>query len=134
MSSASRSAPDFYWASADLGAGATTKSQESVRRASNATLGYATFRELERTGHGDGERAQQAPGTCDLDVWQEDIPAGMQNAPDATIPGLKEIRGTVDPVCCFGREDLILTMEDGRKLKFFFTDMNGSIALRSWIG
>jgi hypothetical protein len=34
----------------------------------------------------------------------------------------------------FGENGLTLEMQDGRKLKLFFTDTEGSIALNSWIG
>jgi hypothetical protein len=54
--------------------------------------------------------------------------------PHATIPGLKDVRGSVTPVCFFGENDLTLAMKDGRRLKFFFTDGVGTIALGSWIG
>jgi hypothetical protein len=37
-------------------------------------------------------------------------------------------------VCFFGENGLTLEMQDRRKLKFFFTDTHGSIALNSWIG
>jgi hypothetical protein len=57
----------------------------------------------------------------------------MEN-PHATMPGLKEIQGRIEPVCFFGESGLLLQMKDGRKLKFFFTDMQGHIAINSWIG
>ena len=70
----------------------------------------------------------------ELHVYQEEIDAGGLNNPGATIPGMKEIRGTVQPVRFFGENGLTLEMQDGRKLKFFFSDTHGSIALNSWIG
>jgi hypothetical protein len=47
---------------------------------------------------------------------------------------MKQITGTVQPVRFFGENGLTLEMQDGRKLKLFFTDTEGSIALNSWIG
>jgi hypothetical protein len=63
-------------------------------------------------------------------VYQNDIPADHMQNPDATIPGLKRYEGRVLPVCFFGNQDLTLEMQDGRELKFFFTDMRGSIATK----
>ena len=70
----------------------------------------------------------------ELKVYQNEIDAGSLNNPGATIPGMKRITGTVQPVRFFGENGLTLEMQDGRKLKFFFTDSHGSIALNSWIG
>jgi len=70
----------------------------------------------------------------ELHAYQNEIDAGSLNNPGATIPGMKRITGTVQPVSFFGENGLTLEMEDGRKLKFFFTDTAGSIALNSWIG
>lgn len=70
----------------------------------------------------------------DLNVYQDEIHAGTLAKPGATIPGLNEITGVIQPVRFFGENGLLLEMEDGRKLKFFFTDSTGSIALNSWIG
>jgi len=63
----------------------------------------------------------------ELRVYQEEIPCGTLDNPHATIPGLKTIQGVVEPVCFLGENDLLLTMQDGRKLKFFFTDQKGSV-------
>jgi hypothetical protein len=49
---------------------------------------------------------------------------------NATIPGMKSIEGRVSPVRFFGDPDLTLELQDGRKLRFFFKDMHGSIAAR----
>jgi len=69
----------------------------------------------------------------ELHVYQKEIPAGNLLDPNSTIPGLKRYEGWVSPVCFFGENGLLLEMQDGRKLKFFFTDGNGSIALNQWI-
>ncbi len=58
----------------------------------------------------------------ELYVCQEEIAAGTLENPHATIPGMKEIRDRVEPVCFFGENGLLLQMQDGRKLKFFFTE------------
>ena len=63
----------------------------------------------------------------ELRVYQEEIPCRTHDDPHATIPGLKTIQGVVEPVCFFGENDLLLTMQDGRKQKFFFTDEKGSV-------
>jgi len=76
----------------------------------------------------------QKPVQYDLHVYQEEISVRTLENPNATIPGMKDIRGRVDPVCFFGDSDLTLEMKDGRKMKFFFTDSRGTIALGSWIG
>ncbi len=70
----------------------------------------------------------------ELHVLQQEIPAGTLQNPHATIPGLREIRGRIEPVCFFGESGLILEMQDGRKLKFFFIESSGAIALNQWIG
>jgi hypothetical protein len=77
---------------------------------------------------------QQVPVNYELHVYQQEIPAGTMDNPHATVPGLKEIRGRIEPVCFFGENGLALQMQDKRKILFFFTDMRGSIALNRWIG
>ena len=73
----------------------------------------------------DGESVQVQ---YELDVYQEDLPAGTpRNNPHTTVPGMKEVRGIVTPVCFFGADKLLLTMQDGRRLRFFFTDTHGSV-------
>jgi hypothetical protein len=81
-----------------------------------------------------GNSGQQVPVTYELHVYQSQVPAGTLDDPRATVPGLKEIRGRIEPVSFYGQERLLLEMQDGRKLRFFFTDMRGSIALNEWIG
>jgi len=68
-----------------------------------------------------------------LEVMQEQIPAASLDDPTAIVPGPKNIVGWIRPVCHFG-DILTLQMDDGRKLKFFFTDMQGNIALNKWVG
>ena len=79
------------------------------------------------------EDGQQVSVEYDLKVCQEEISAGSMENPTASIPGMKSIEGHVKPVRFFGQE-LTLELEDKRKIKFFFTDMRGTIALRQWIG
>ncbi len=89
------------------------------------------------TMKGDGtvtaDDGEQFSVKYELNVYQDEIPAGNMDDPRATIPGLKDIRGWVEPVRLFD-QTLTLEMQDGRKLKFFFTDSHGNIALRQWIG
>jgi hypothetical protein len=73
------------------------------------------------------------PATYDIDVYQNEIPAGHLLDGSATIPGLKRYEGTVLPVRALG-ETQTLEMQDGRRMVFFFKDGNGAIALRQWIG
>ena len=68
----------------------------------------------------------------ELDVYQDQIRAGSFDNPSATIPGMKQITGRVSPVCFFGQNDVELFMEDGRKMKFFFTDTTGAISFSGW--
>jgi hypothetical protein len=69
----------------------------------------------------------------DINVYQDEIPAGNMLNPHATVPGMKEFHGNVWPVCFFGKT-VLLEMQDGRKMRFFFTNVRGSIALSQWIG
>jgi hypothetical protein len=87
-------------------------------------------------GHGTmtSHAGEQVAVRYELHVYEDEIHAGTLDNPGATLPGLKEIRGTIQPVRFFGENGLTLKMEDGRSLKFFFTDTHGSIALNSWIG
>jgi hypothetical protein len=68
-----------------------------------------------------------------LNVFQKDIPATSHSNPFGSASGMKEIHGHVEPVGFFG-QILTLEMQDGRKLKFFFTDGRGSIsASGGWV-
>jgi len=80
---------------------------------------------------GNGERVAV---TYELHIYEERIPVGTMDDPHATMPGLKEIRGRIEPVCFFGENALVLELQDKRKLLFFFKDEQGSIALNRWIG
>ncbi len=86
------------------------------------------------TMRGDGtvtsSDGEQMPVHYDIEVFQKEIPVGGGE----TIPGMKSIHGRVSPVCFFGDGNLMLKMEDGKKMTFFFTDTNGSIAFRGWTG
>jgi hypothetical protein len=66
-----------------------------------------------------------------LHIYQDQISVGHMQDANATIPGMMNIEGPVLPVCFFGDPDLTLELQDRRKLKFFFTDMHGSIGARS---
>ena len=77
---------------------------------------------------------EQVAVRYELHAYQDEVHAGTLANPGATIPRMREIRGTVQPVRFFGENGLTLEMQDGRKLRFFFTDTHGSIALNSWIG
>jgi len=77
---------------------------------------------------------EQVPVQYEVNVYQDQIPIKTLAGPPSTIPGLKEYRGVVRPVCFFAESGLLLEMQDGRKLKFFFKNTQGSIAMNEWIG
>jgi hypothetical protein len=79
-----------------------------------------------------GRHGQPVPVKYDLSVYQHDIPATTLKVPHALIPGLKEVRGRVEPVGFLGLTQ-VLEMADQRKLEFFFKDSDGNIAPRRWI-
>jgi hypothetical protein len=64
-----------------------------------------------------------------LDAYQNEIPVGSHE----TIPGMKQITGRINPVCFFGQNGVVLQMQDGRKMKFFFKDMTGAIGFSGWV-
>jgi hypothetical protein len=74
------------------------------------------------------------PRDYDLAVWQTFHIARSMGGPVERIPGLKDIRGTID--CSEGElfnfvakgAMLELELTDGRRLPFFFSDSNGQIA------
>jgi hypothetical protein len=76
---------------------------------------------------------EKVPVTYNLRVDQKQIHAGSLNDATATIPGMKTISGTVLLVHSFGVNGLLLEMEDGRRVRFFFTDMHGSMATNGGI-
>ena len=80
----------------------------------------------------DEERTKIADGRYFLDVFQEMLDAGTTNRGSELIPGLKRIVGKIDDVDAFPLvgDPLVLTLEDGRRLEFFFTDDTGNIASR----
>jgi hypothetical protein len=95
------------------------------------------MRHVERmngTGIVTSESGDQKPVQYDLHVYQEEISVATLENPKAIIQGMKDIRGRVDPVCFFGDSDLTLEMKDQRRMKFFFTDRRGTIALNCWMG
>ena len=51
----------------------------------------------------------------------------ISTPPARKSPRRNTIRGVVQPVCFFDDTNLTLQMQDGRKVKFFFTDSAGSI-------
>jgi hypothetical protein len=79
-------------------------------------------------------RSGEKVAVCyDLRVCQDQPDGKTPDRRDATIVGTKRIEGMVEPVCFFEEYGLILEMEDGRKLRFFFTNGQGYIAANSWI-
>jgi hypothetical protein len=63
-----------------------------------------------------------------LQVYEAVIPTGKMTG-SATLPGFKDIRGRVEPLCFFNDRDLTLTLKDGRKVRFWFIDGDGNISL-----
>jgi hypothetical protein len=64
-----------------------------------------------------------------LEAYETEIPVGSHQ----TIPGTKHMTGRIKPVCFFGQNGVVLQMQDGRKMKFFFTDMTGTIGFSGWV-
>jgi|NGEPerStandDraft_6_1074524.scaffolds.fasta_scaffold123790_2 hypothetical protein len=90
---------------------------------------------MKGTGTVTANSGEQIAVRYELHVYQDEVPVGTMENPHATMPGLKEYRGVIQPVRFFSESGLLLEMQDGRKLKFFFTDsMTGTIALNEWIG
>jgi hypothetical protein len=67
-----------------------------------------------------------------LQVYQSEIDASSLTT-TGTIPGLKTIEGTIQPVCFFGENGLTLELADGRTAKFLFMDGQGSVHV-NWLG
>ena len=74
-------------------------------------------------------------------VLQEMIADATFSNPDAEIPGLLRISGSVsaEPRALFDLfqtepRELVLCLEDGRRLDCFLTDIDGSIAPRGGLG
>lgn len=81
---------------------------------------------MKGTGAMTSNAGERVPVQYELHVYQEQIPAGTMQSPHATVPRMKEIRGTVLPVRFFGESGLLLEMQDGRKLKFFLGTRTGT--------
>ena len=77
------------------------------------------------------DSGEQVPVDYELHVLQEEICAGRGSPP---IPGRRDVSGVILPVRLPLGDPLLLEMQDGRKLRFLFTDMHGSIALSEWLG
>jgi hypothetical protein len=67
-----------------------------------------------------------------LRVYQEEINVSSLTT-TGTIPGLKTIQGTIEPVRFFGENGLTLELADGRTAKFIFTDSQGRVHV-NWLG
>jgi hypothetical protein len=72
-------------------------------------------------------------GQYDLSVWQ-DIHRVSTLGGVSTLDGLREIQGSIDlpsqSIRANMGKSLVLELEDGRKLPFFFTHSSGTIAAR----
>ncbi len=79
-------------------------------------------------------KSGKTPVEYELRIYQQEIRAKSLENPSGTIPGLKEIHGWVRPFCGSMGEALSLEMQDGRTVSFFFTDSQGSIAVRGSVG
>jgi hypothetical protein len=69
----------------------------------------------------------------EFQIHQEQIPVRSSPNPNATIPGMKSVRGWVRPFVGSLGQMLTLEMDDGQTAKFFFTDTQGSVTV-NWIG
>jgi hypothetical protein len=86
---------------------------------------------IEGSGTVTSSSGEHAAVQCVLHVYQKEIPVGnMQDANATILSPLKSYEGRILPVCFFGDPELTLELRDGRKLKFSFTDMLGSIATK----
>ncbi len=73
----------------------------------------------------DGTRT---PVEYELQVLQDEVPAGHLDDPHASIPGLKSVHGRVLPALSLG-EMATLELKDGRRAKFFWRDSRGSVTV-----
>jgi hypothetical protein len=64
-----------------------------------------------------------------LDQYQEEVSDGF----GGMIPGMKTLLGTIDPPCFVGQRGLVLEMDEGRTVRFFYTDGRGSITCQGAI-
>lgn len=58
------------------------------------------------------------PVQYELEIWQKEV----RNDPFPPIPGMEQIRGSVYPAHAFVGEEITLELQDGRKLRFFYTN------------
>lgn len=93
-------------------------------------------RELERL-RGEGivteESGKTYSATYDLRRTQDELSCRTKSSGDPPMLTTKNILGRVLPVNSFEGYKT-LQMADGRRLKFFYTHSDGSIALNQWIG
>jgi hypothetical protein len=71
----------------------------------------------------------ETPVQYELEVWEEQISTPLMDNPSASVPGMQRIQGWVRPVCCTLGEVASLEMQDGRKVKFRYTNLSGAIAV-----
>ena len=66
-------------------------------------------------------------GKYEVHVFRE-----VHESPDGVSHGMEEIEGSITGIDALNRvgEPLVLTLEDGRKLDFFFQDSDGIIVAR----
>lgn len=98
------------------------------------------MKELERM-HGTGTvtdpDGNEMGAKYDLQITQDEPEAGQGVR---QVAGFKHVAGLVwsthDPyfVLTHIRKIMLLQMEDGRKLRFFHRDIDGSIGLDKWLG
>jgi hypothetical protein len=62
-----------------------------------------------------------------LDVYQNVIRVPNMGDPNATIGGLKEVRGRIAPVYFMGLNDVNLQLEDGRRMNLIVRDTGGAV-------
>ena len=71
------------------------------------------FERMNGIGTVTSSRGDQKPVQYDLHIFQEEISVRTLNDPNATVLGMKEIRGRVEPICFSGDRDLKLQSETG---------------------
>jgi hypothetical protein len=71
----------------------------------------------------------------ELSLWSDDTPhrAGETADAVASIEGHIDITGIAEALVLAGAEQLTLTIEDGRQLKFLLTSSGGGIVARGWL-
>src|SRR5262245_59994327 len=73
---------------------------------------------------------QREPVRHVVHTYQMESQVGTREDPHEAIPGALVIQGGIHPVCFMGQAGLILEMQDGRRFRFDYTDMHGSITFR----